>query len=173
MDDKDLIKQFLKGDQSAFDQLVLRHQAKVRMFIFNATKNEADTDDIAQDVFLKVYKQLHRFRGDSSFPTWIYRISSNMITDYFRRRKYRDYLSLDQVAEPVDTDDIPGSWDQRSWLLSRLPRLTKTEHQVVILHSLQDLPMATVAEIIGTSQNVVKVSYHRAKKKLKGWLTDD
>ena len=168
-----MIKQFLRGDQSAFDELVLRHQAKVRMFIFNATKNEADTDDLAQDVFLKIYKQLHRFRGDSSFTTWIYRISSNMITDHFRRRKFRDHLPLGQVPEPVDTAEIPGNWDQRGWLLSRLPRLTKTEHQVVILHSLQDLPMATVAEIIGTSQNVVKVSYHRAKKKLKAWVTDD
>ena len=173
MEDQELIKNFLKGDESSFDKLVLRHQATVRQFIFSATKNEADTDDIAQDVFIKVYHQLHRFRGDSSFSTWIFRISSNMVTDHFRRRKYRDYLSLDQVAELVATDETNHQSDLRGWLLDRLPRLTKTEHQVVILHSLQDLPVATVAEIMGTSQNVVKVSFHRAKKKLKRWVDDD
>lgn len=173
MEDQELIKNFLKGDQSSFDKLVLRHQATVRQFIFSATKNEADTDDIAQDVFIKVYHQLHRFRGDSSFSTWIFRITSNMVTDHFRRRKYRDYLSLDQVAELVATDETNHQSDLRGWLLDRLPRLTKTEHQVVILHSFQDLPVATVAEIMGTSQNVVKVSFHRAKKKLKRWVDDD
>ena len=174
MEDQELIKKFLKGDQSSFDELVLRHQVTVRQFIFSATKNEADTDDIAQDVFIKVYHQLHRFRGDSSFATWLYRISSNMLTDHFRRHKYRDYLSLDQVAEPA-ADDEPDKHqsDLRTWLLDRLPRLTKTEHQVVILHSLQDLPVATVAEIMGTSQNVVKVSFHRAKRKLKRWVDND
>lgn len=174
MEDQELIKKFLKGDQSSFDELVLRHQGMVRQFIFSATKNEADTDDIAQDVFIKVYHQLHRFRGDSSFATWLYRISSNMLTDHFRHRKYRDYLSLDQVAEPAASDGDDGpQLDLRAWLLDRLPRLTKTEHQVVILHSLQDLPVATVAEIMGTSQNVVKVSFHRAKRKLKRWVGND
>lgn len=162
-----LIARFLKGDQHAFDELVLMHQERVRQFIFSATRNEDDTHDLAQEVFIKVYKQIHRFRGEAAFSTWLYRIMSNILTDHFRRRKLRDWAPLEGLNEPISENGQPEFAYRRNWLMEKLPFLSRTEHQVVILHSLQDLSVAAVAEILGTSENVVKVSYHRAKQKLR------
>ena len=165
--DTKLIARFRNGDQQAFDELVLRHQADVRGFLFSATRNEGDSHDLAQDVFIKVYNQLHRFRGEAAFSTWLYRIMSNILSDYFRRRKLQDWVPLSALHEAVHENGQPEFAARRNWLMDKLPFLSRTEHQVVILHSLQDLPIAAVAQILGTSENVVKVSYHRAKQKLR------
>ena len=166
------IKQFLRGDQRAFDQLVLAHQDKVRRFVYQATRNEPDTDDLSQEVFIKVYRQLHKFRGDSSFSTWLYRIASNVVTDHFRRKRLREWVPLEQILEPSAEESTRNGQDRHNWLLGRLHLLSPLEHRVVILHALQELPMATVADILDTSQNTVKVSYHNAKQKLRRWVAD-
>lgn len=167
-----LIEQFLRGDQQAFDRLVLAHQETVRRFVYQATRNETDTDDLSQEVFIKVYRQLHKFRGDSSFSTWLYRIASNVVTDHFRRKRLREWVPLDQILEPVAEENIRNGQDRRNWLLGRLHLLSPLEHRVVILHALQELPMATVANILDTSESSAKVSYHNAKKKLRRWVDD-
>jgi len=166
------IQQYLQGDQQAFDRLVLAHQEKVRRFVYQATRNETDTDDLSQEVFIKVYRQLHKFRGDSSFSTWLYRIASNVVTDHFRRKRLREWVPLDQILEPAAEENTRNGQDRHNWLLGRLHLLSPLEHRVVILHALQELPMATVANILDTSESSVKVSYHNAKKKLRRWVDD-
>ncbi len=172
-EDRELIAQFLSGDQRAFDQLVLRHQERVRQFMYRATGNEEDTHDLAQEVFIKAYHNLHRFRGDSELSTWLYRISSNALNTHFRRQRLRTWLPLGDAAEPVTQGPDEDRQDQRRRLLAQLPRLSAQERQVVILRALQELSVAETASIVGTSENVVKVAYHTAKNKLKGLLSGD
>lgn len=172
-DDQILIDQFLRGDQRAFDQLVLNHQEKVRQFMHRATGDVDDTNDLAQEAFIKVYHNLHRFRRQSEFSTWLYRIAANVLSSHFRRRSFRRWVPLgDRLAEAPapDSDDAA---DLRRELLAQLPRLPARERQVVILRGLQELPVADTARILGTSENVVKVAYHSARKKLKGRLRND
>ncbi len=172
-DDQTLIDQFLRGDQRAFDQLVLNHQEKVRQFMHRATGDIDDANDLAQEAFIKVYHNLHRFRRQSEFSTWLYRISANVLSTHFRRRSFRQWVPLgDRLAElPAPASDDAA--DLRRELLAQLPRLPNRERQVVILRGLQELPVADTARILGTSENVVKVAYHSARKKLKGRLRND
>ena len=172
-DDQTLIDRFLRGDQRAFDQLVLNHQEKVRQFMYRATGDFDDTNDLAQEAFIKVYHQLHRFRRQSAFSTWLYRIAANVLSTHFRRRSFRQWLPLGDrhAADPApDPDDAANL---RRELLAQLPRLPARERQVVILRGLQELPVADTARILGTSENVVKVAYHSARKKLRGRLKYD
>ncbi len=171
-DDRTLITQFLRGDQRAFDRLVLRHQEKVRQLMYRATGDVDDTNDLAQEVFIKVYNHLHRFRGGSEFSTWLYRVAVNVLNSHFRRRRLRSWLPLGEREEP-DSRSPDVDRDHRfRRLLARLPRLSPQERQVVILRGLQELSVADTASILDTSENVVKVAYHTARKKLKEFLKD-
>lgn len=170
-DDQTLIDQFLRGDQRAFDQLVLNHQEQVRQFMHRATGDVDDTNDLAQEAFIKVYHNLHRFRRQSAFSTWLYRIAANVLSSHFRRRSFRQWLPMgDRLAEAPAPDPNDAA-DLRRELLGQLPRLPARERQVVILRGLQELSVADTARILGTSENVVKVAYHSARKKLKGRLS--
>jgi RNA polymerase sigma-70 factor (ECF subfamily) len=168
-DDRTLIGEFLGGDQQAFDELVLRYQEDVRRFLFRATRDVEDTNDLAQDVFIKVYHGLGSFRGESRFATWLYRISTNVLNSHFRKQRLRSWLPLGEHPADEPTAEVSHNALHRN-LLSQLPRLSKQERQVVILRGLQELSVADTARILDTSENVVKVAYHTARKKLKGWL---
>ncbi len=172
-DDQTLIDRFLLGDQRAFDQLVLKHQEMVRQFMYRATTDVDDTNDLAQEAFIKVYHNLHRFRRQSEFSTWLYRIASNVLSSYFRRRRFRQWLPMDDQLPEAPAPDPADAADLRRELMVQLPRLPARERQVVILRGLQELPVADTARILGTSENVVKVAYHSARKKLKGRMRND
>ncbi len=172
-DDKTLITQFLGGDQRSFDRLVLRHQEKVRQFMYRATGDVDDTNDLAQEAFIKVYHNLHRFRGGSEFSTWLYRVGVNVLNSHFRRQKVRSWLPLGEREDPDASSPGDDRDHQFSQLLAYLPRLSSQERQVIVLRGLQELPVADTARILGTSENVVKVAYHTARKKLKELLKDE
>ncbi|MFB0515268.1 MAG: RNA polymerase sigma factor [Candidatus Neomarinimicrobiota bacterium] len=170
--DRTLIAQFRQGNQRSFDQLVLRHQARVREFMFRATGDRDETDDLAQEVFIKVYHHLDRFREESAFSTWLYRVAVNVLNTHYRRQRLRSWLPLGEREEPA-TQSQSDEWKyQFRRLLAQLPKLSSQERQVVILRGLQELSVADTANILGTSENVVKVAYHSARKKLKGLLQD-
>ena len=166
-DDRTLIRRFLRGDQQAFDQLVLRHQAMLRRMIYRATGNLDDANDLAQDVFIKVYHRLDRFRGESQFTTWLYRIAVNTLNSHFRRQRRRSFLSLEEVREPAASDTGEAIRELSDELLVGLSKLSPQQRGVFILRGLQELSVADAAQILGTSENVVKVAYHAARQRLK------
>ncbi len=170
-DDRTLITRFLEGDQRAFDQLVHKYQERIRRFMYQATENFDDGNDLAQDVFIKVYHNLHRFRGDSQLATWLYRIAANVLNSHFRRQRLREWLPLGETPalERDPGDDATG---QRQELLAAIPRLSAQERKVVIFRGLQELSVKETALILGTSENVVKVAYHAARQKLKRIMSD-
>ena len=171
--DQTLIAEFLKGDQRAFDRLVLEHQERIRGFIYRATRDIDDTNDLAQEVFIKVYRNLHRFRGESEFSTWLYRIASNVLNTHFRKRRFRDWIPLSEREDiPAESSDGEQK-EQFQELLKKLTKLSNQERQVVILRGLQELSVADTAGILNTTENVVKVAYHTARKKLRNLLDDE
>ena len=171
--DQTLIAEFLKGDQRAFDRLVLEHQERIRGFIYRATRDIDDTNDLAQEVFIKVYRNLHRFRGESEFSTWLYRIASNVLNTHFRKRRFRDWIPLSEREDiPAESPDGEQK-EQFEELLKQLTKLSNQERQVVILRGLQELSVADTAGILNTTESVVKVAYHTARKKLRGLLDDE
>ncbi len=170
--DKRLVSALKRREPNAFEQLVLEHQNRVFSLCLRMMKNPEEAEDLAQEVFIKVYNNLHRFKGQSSFSTWLYRITTNMLSSYFRKEKLRRFLPLgEQIFSDDRADERTRSY--RDELFSLLNRLSRQERQVVILRGLQELSVAEAAGILGTTENVIKVSYHNARGKLKGWLKDE
>ena len=101
--DNELVRRFVAGDESAFVEIVKRHQSRIINVSLNLLRNQADAEEVAQDTFIRVHRGLAKFRGGSSFATWIYRIAVNLSHNrywyYFRRRR-QDSFSLDQALTP-------------------------------------------------------------------------
>ena len=111
-DDFSLVKRFIDGDESAFAVLVQRHREKVRNIIYLTMSSSNTVDDIAQDVFLTVYRNLNNFRFESQFTTWLYRITVNKCKDYMRKIKIRNiFTPLKEAEEKTGDTTTPESSD--------------------------------------------------------------
>ena len=102
--DKELIKEFQGGNEEAFNQLVKRHLPDTYGFFIKFTSDTVEAEDLAQDVFIKMYKALKKFRFESEFKTYLFRANINMSNSYLRRNKWRNLLHLDQAPEPAYLD---------------------------------------------------------------------
>ena len=102
--DHELIQQFQRGQEGAFDELVKRHLPTVFGFFFNVTRDEMAAEDLSQDVFLKLYKYLKNFRFESAFTTYLYRVNMNTASSWISRNKWKDFLHLDQAPERGEVD---------------------------------------------------------------------
>jgi len=103
MKDKELVRMSLEGDEQAFGTLVNRFKTKVFNMAFSATRDRDTADDLAQEVFIKVYFALHKFRHKAEFGTWLYRLTVNHIRDYLRKARRIRKLSFEDTGEPPST----------------------------------------------------------------------
>src|SRR5258705_13289624 len=106
-DGVELVKRCQAGDSSAFDDLVTRYRGKVFTMIYGMVQNEQDAWDLAQEGFLKAWKSIHRFKGESSFYTWLYRIMTNVTIDSLRRKGIHGEAEFDDRIDAVDVE--PGT----------------------------------------------------------------
>jgi RNA polymerase sigma-70 factor (ECF subfamily) len=167
-DDFSLIKRFVDGDESTFRLLVQRHKEKVRNIIYLSINDSGAVDDIAQEVFITVYKNLKNFRFESLFTTWLYRITVNKSKDYLRKKTVRKIfvpikeaggeLNYDSVTEQNDTSKIVMNAISKLPAKLKLPLLLKD----IEGFSYQEIAMTTNCEI-GT----VKSRIFRAREGLK------
>merc|ERR1711871_672772 len=97
--DQELIKDFQKGNNHAFNTLVEKHLYNTIGFFIKITGNQSEAEDLAQDVFIKMYKALKKFKFGAKFKTYLYRSNVNMANSYFRSKKWKNILHLDQVAD--------------------------------------------------------------------------
>ena len=103
-EDSDLIRKFQSGDESSFDELVKKHLNNVFGFFLKMTGDSMAAEDLAQDVFMKLYKNLKNFRHESSFSTYLFRINSNTANSWITRNKWKNILHLDQTHEIGEID---------------------------------------------------------------------
>ena len=108
--DADLVKRTQEGDTQAFDELIMKYSRKLYGLVYNMTSNKEDTHDLLQDIFAKAYRSLGRFRGNSTFYTWIYSIAVNMTLNFLKKRKRRSGYSFDDVDSGIQND--PAFIDQ-------------------------------------------------------------
>lgn len=163
--DHQLIREFQAGDRKAFDQLVRRHLASVRNFFYRLTGDEMESEDLAQDVFLKLYRHLGRFRFEAEFKTYLYRINLNRARTYLRRNRW--HLHLDQAPEQGDEDpEYERTWNRKA-LWNAVATLPKRQREVVVLRIAQGLPYRDIAALLGQNENAAKVNYHHAVENLK------
>ena len=179
-----LIQKAQKGDTNAFGTLV----ASYEKFIFNVAckmfSNSEDASDIAQEALIKAYKNIDKFDFNSSFSTWLYRITVNACIDEMRRRKGRESISIDAEDEEsglaLQIEDTYLGAEERviqnetvSEVRAAIDKLSEEHKTVIILRDLQDMTYEQVAQTLDLSIGTVKSRLARARKSLKDIILKD
>ena len=174
-----------QGDQDAFEQLVRDNQNKVYSLALRFTGDLETAADLAQEAFLKAWQGLDGFQGESSFSTWIYRLTANVCIDYLRKKARREAVepsvSLDDPdgpwAEPADWEQDPQRQLERSErgraLARGLARLPDWQRQVLVLRELAGLSYQEIGEKLGIDMGTVKSRIARARLNLRKILLED
>jgi len=178
--DFELVKDFQAGKIEAYNELVRRYQQKVYWISRRLVGDHNDADDITQDVFVKVYKALADFRSQSSFFTWLYRITVNMSISSIRRKKIIEFINFDNTFSTlnsiVDDSINPESQleiDENLKLLeeaiTKLPRMQK---KVFILRYFEELPYEEISKILNRKVSGLKANYFYALKNIQKFVKD-
>lgn len=164
--DRELIEEFLKGNENSFNDLIRGHQAWVVNFITQSVGVREDAEDIAQDVFVKVYFALPKFRFESEFKTWLYRIVINRMNTFFRKQKILNWFGAELPPEPVDISHENES-KGRSELISMVNKLPRVQRNIAVLRLFQQMSFKQIASVLSITENSAKVSFHKAKNNMK------
>lgn len=173
LDDNELIQKFQNGDEKAFDQLVRNNLNNVFGFFMKVTRDEMSAEDLTQDVFMKLYKNLKNFRHDSNFSTYLYRINSNTVNSWITRSKWKNLLHLDQAPDKGEYDiKNEAEWTKEE-LWNEISKLPNKQRRVMILRITDSLSYCEISKITGMSEGTAKVNFHHGLKKLKEVLSND
>lgn len=173
LDDNELIQKFQNGDEKAFDQLVRNNLNNVFGFFMKVTRDEMSAEDLTQDVFMKLYKNLKNFRHDSNFSTYLYRINSNTVNSWITRSKWKNLLHLDQAPDKGEYDiKNEVEWTKEE-LWNEISKLPNKQRRVMILRITDSLSYSEISKITGMSEGTAKVNFHHGLKKLKEVLSND
>lgn len=166
------IKKILNGDTNAFAVLVDRYKNMVFTLALQMLKNREEAEEISQDTFVKVYKHLDKFKGDSRFSTWVYRITYNSCLDRIKtyKRQY-DTVGIDEFTEnqvrTLETAfDILDRADRQRSVKDCLQRLPPDDSALIMLFYYEELSLEEISKIINLDPNNVKVKLFRARKRL-------
>ncbi|MEM9490786.1 MAG: sigma-70 family RNA polymerase sigma factor [Myxococcota bacterium] len=169
VDDSALVERFRAGDRRAFNLLVQRHQKPVFYLALRYLKNDADAADATQKTFVRVFKSIDRFRGASSFRTWIYRIAINLCLNHIRdnRREQASEIHDDALTTaPTGATRIIRAKESQM-LREAIDELPPKQRMVLELRIYDELSFREVAELANCTENAAKVNFHHAVKKLR------
>lgn len=185
-DDLDLVARCQRGDTQAFNELVTRYRSRAFAMIYHMVRNEQDAWDLAQDGFLKAWKNIGRFRGQSSFYTWLYRILMNVSIDWLRKKhvesgtEFDDSIGLKNVAPGaatlphVDLQPAARLSDKeiRGRVDEAVSRLTPEHRAVIVMREMDGLDYQEIANAMECSIGTVMSRLFYARKKLQTMLKD-
>ena len=167
-DDYSLIRQFIDGNSSAFQILVKRHKEKVRNIVYLTMNNSALVDDIAQEVFITVYRNLKYFRFESQFTTWLYRITVNRCKDYLRKMNVRKIFSpleegteVTEYTTPVESNDISRI------VMDAISKLPVKLRMPLVLKDIEGFSYQEISETLKCEMGTVKSRIFRGRERLK------
>lgn len=184
MDEQAVIRQVLEGDQQAFAKLVQAYEKQVYNLCLRMCGNREDARDLTQEAFVKAWRGLRFFQQESSFSTWLYRLTSNVCIDHLRREKRQVRVSLTvehDEKEPVeleiaDPQPLPEEQmlhhEQQRAVAQAMMQLEEEFRQVLILRVVQDLSYEQIAQIMNLRVGTVKSRLARARQKLKKILLE-
>ena len=171
MTDDELVRLAQAGDGSAFEQLVVRHQAAVFRAALAALRSPADAEEATQDALVRAWQKLGTFRGESAFGTWLHRVAVNVILQKRAALKTeRDRFVSDENA----LDDVPGraKADQADVDVERaIERLPQGARTVFVLHDVEGFTHEEIGAFLGVTAGTSKAQLHRARMILRGYLT--
>jgi len=177
-DEAALVRRVQAQDEIAFREIVERYQAKVFSIIYGILRNRNDAEDIAQQVFAKIYFSIRNFDFRSSLLTWIYKITVNECYDYLRKKRVRklvyesDFSADDSLrmesAEPA-TDQTPAidhRLAQHDLILKLLSKVSEEDRMLILLKEVEGHSVEELSEMTGMNENTIKVKLFRARQKL-------
>ena len=171
-DDDYYIKKTLEGDSNSFSVLVERYQNMVFALALKMLKHREESEEVSQDTFIKVYKSLSKFNGESKFSTWIYRIAYNTCLDRIKKNsKYNNNVEINEITsnEISHTESIFDSLEnkERSIIVKQcMDKLPEDERIIIHLFCFEELNLKEIVEIVSMTEGNVKVKLFRARKKL-------
>ncbi len=173
--DREIMAMYRNGrTEEAFNTLVQSYQERLYWHIRRFTNSHEDTDDLLQEVFVKIWASLPTFREESGLFTWVYKIATNEALNFLRRKKSRkamDTISLDPILEgKIDDDPYFNGTDLQREPHKAIRRLPKKQRAVFNMRYFDDLPYNDISLILNTSVGSLKASYHHAYKKIKADL---
>ena len=167
-----LVRLTLRGDRTAFEQIIVRYESRIMTLAVRLLGRRDDAADVAQEVFLRAFKYLHRADPRRPLAPWLFRIAVNVCRDVMRRRQQRQATFVDDEAvEPIDQSSDPCAGlerkQQRLILQKALERLPEKERLAIVLRDLEGLSTADVAAILHSSETTVRSQVSRGRLRLK------
>ena len=174
LNDSEIISKVLTGDQQAYAELVTRYQNYVFTLAFRFTKNREDAEEVSQDIFVKAYRALADFKGNSKFSTWLYTIVNNTCITFLRKKRLQTH-SLDkegvfEVADSQDSGLRANQVEQKSKVAmvnNAIKMLGTDDAEIITLFYKSEQSLEEIAQILGLETNTAKVRLHRARTRLK------
>lgn len=182
IEEQELIARCQRGDLSAYEPLVTKYRERIYVQAFNLTRNADDATDLCQETFVKAWKSIHRFRGQSSFYTWLYRIATNLGIDLIRSKQknpmtpFEDTLDREETEEnkPFTKNELPSDDLLRKELgeaiESAIAKLTHDHREVILLREYEGLDYKDIAQAVGCSIGTVMSRLHYARANLQKML---
>jgi RNA polymerase sigma factor (sigma-70 family) len=183
--DQDLVTRAQQGDTRAFDALILKYGDKLYGLVYNMTSHKEDTHDLLQEIFARAYQSLGKFRGNSTFYTWIYQIATNLTLNFLKKRKRRSGFSIDNLESAVQQDPAmidttneanPEKRTNLNELQIRLneamKKLSDPHRMVVTMFDIQGMSHGDIAKVLKTSEGTIRSRLHYAHLQLQAALQD-
>ena len=180
-----VVERVQDGEVEAFDALVKKYRQSLFSVVYNMTSNREDASDITQEVFIKAFQSIGRFRGQASFYTWLYRIAVNTSITFVKKSRRQRFVNYETIDETVASEEILASLTaknktEKGAILSELQeklndslqKLSPKHRIVVILHDIEGMSHKSIAKIIKTSTGTVRSRLHYAKRELQAYLKD-
>ncbi|MBI3583201.1 MAG: RNA polymerase sigma factor [Nitrospinae bacterium] len=170
----------MKDKKERFLSLFKEYESKIYNFIYRMTQNDADAEELTQEVFIKVWDGLDEFRSDSSVGTWIHRIASNVCFDFFRKNKQNDrHEPLEMKDEYLYDAKLPSVEDtvykenMAECIRKYIMGLPEDYRAVILLHDIEGFKNSDIADMLGISLDTVKIRLHRARGRLREVLSKE
>ncbi|TNE85090.1 MAG: sigma-70 family RNA polymerase sigma factor [Deltaproteobacteria bacterium] len=181
--DAELVRRFQEGDRTAFDAIVHRYQHRVFTLCMRWIGDEQVASEVAQDVFIAMYRKLGSFRGDAKLSTWVYRVVINHCKNrrLYRRRRHMDQHEPLEGTRAAEDDDAPSRQiaseepladagvhrsEAAALLHEGLAALDESQRQIIVLRDIEDLSYEEIGELLGVPRGTVKSRLHRARAQL-------
>jgi RNA polymerase sigma factor (sigma-70 family) len=177
-DDEILAKFSVESTRNeAFNLLVTKYQEKIYWHIRRLVIDHDDADDLVQEVFIKIWKNLSKFRSDSKLYTWIYRIATNDCITFLNKKKQRNNIPLEDVSDELSESLIASSYFNGDKIQMKLQQalliLPEKQRLIFNMKYYDELKYEEISEILGTSVGALKASFHIAVKKIEAFMLND
>lgn len=178
LNDQEIILQFAeeKTKNKAFDTLIRKYQEKIYWHVRKMVIDHEDANDLTQEIFVKIWKGLANFKGESQLFTWMYRIATNECLTFLKKKRQRFFLPLvdvgQELSQKLDNSEYISGDEIQIKLQKALLKLPDKQRLVFNMKYYDEMKYEEISEIVGTSIGALKASYHLAVKKIEAYLNN-